>query len=153
MENEENRGHNDKKAFEDQFSFGAISLFSLLHHTLRHLEHSSSTLALEEGKQRKDKEGKGSKGKQKIKQGRVRSSGYNEITCRYRVSCMISLLVLACMVHACVYLVLLLSLAWVFPGVTVVSALPFSDSHGVMWLFYLVELWIARWFWNWVRWS
>ena len=55
---------------------------------------------------------------------------------------MISLLVFACMVHACVYLVLLLSLAWVSPGVIVVFSLafPFSDSHGVMGFFYLVEL-------------
>jgi len=32
-------------------------------------------------------------------------------------------------------------------------AFPFRDSHGVMGLFILVELWIARWFWNWMRWS
>ena len=46
---------------------------------------------------------------------------------------MISLLVLACMVHACVF-ILLLSLAWVLTIVTVVLSLslPFLDSHGVM---------------------
>ena len=68
---------------------------------------------------------------------------------------MISFLVLACMVHACVYLVLLLSLAWVFPGGIVVFNLtfPYTDSHGVMGFFYLVELWIDGRFWNQVRWS
>lgn len=47
---------------------------------------------------------------------------------------MISFLFLACIVHACVYLVLFLSLAWVLVGVTVVFnlALTFPDSHGVM---------------------
>jgi len=46
---------------------------------------------------------------------------------------MISLLVLACMVHACVLLVLLLSLAWIFLGVTMFFslALPFLNIHGV----------------------
>lgn len=75
-------------------------------------------------------------------QGRVGSSSYNGITCRYRVAYMISLLVLACMVYACVYLVLLMSLAWVLPGVRVVFIIsfPFPDSHGVMGLFHLVEL-------------
>jgi len=47
---------------------------------------------------------------------------------------MISLLVLACMVYECVYLVLFLTLAWVLVGVTVVFSLAstFPDSHGVM---------------------
>jgi len=55
---------------------------------------------------------------------------------------MISLLDLACMVHACVYLVLLLSLVWVFPGVTVIFnlALPFLDAMAWWFLLYLVEL-------------
>ena len=55
MENEENIGLIDKKTFEDQlvlffqFSFGALSLFSLsLSHTLGHLEFSWSTLALDQ---------------------------------------------------------------------------------------------------------
>ena len=49
MENEENRGLIDKKAYEDnivtffQFSFGTLSLFSLSH-TLGDLEFSWSTL-------------------------------------------------------------------------------------------------------------
>lgn len=47
---------------------------------------------------------------------------------------MISLLDLECMVHAYVYFTLLLSLAWVFPSVTMIFSLvfPFPDSHGVM---------------------
>jgi len=47
---------------------------------------------------------------------------------------MISLLVFACMVYACVYLVLLLSLTWVLLGMTMVFnlALPLPNSHGVM---------------------
>jgi len=47
---------------------------------------------------------------------------------------MISLLVLACMVHACVFFVLLLSLTWVFLGVIMVFSIEFLflDSHGVM---------------------
>lgn len=55
---------------------------------------------------------------------------------------MIFLLFLACMVPACVYLVLFLSLAWVFPGVVVVFkiTLTFMDSYGVMGFFHLVEL-------------
>jgi len=49
-------------------------------------------------------------------------------------TCVISLLYLACMVHACVYLVLLLSLPWVFLGVTAFFSLsfPFLDNHGMM---------------------
>ena len=69
MENEENRGLVDKKASKDQwarlvnvafcqFSVGALSLLSLSH-TLGHLEFSWITLALVQGKKRKDKEGKG----------------------------------------------------------------------------------------------
>lgn len=55
MENEENRGLINKKASEDQlvnffqFSFGALSLFSLslsLSPTLRHLEFSWIILAM-----------------------------------------------------------------------------------------------------------
>ena len=52
---------------------------------------------------RKDKK---NKREEKIREGRVGSRDYNKITCRYQVPYMISLLVLACMVHACVFLVL-----------------------------------------------
>ncbi len=46
---------------------------------------------------------------------------------------MISLLFCECMIHAFVYLVHLLSLAWVFPSLIVVTSFPYSfvDSHGV----------------------
>jgi len=69
MEIEENRGLIDKKAYEDQFvtfcqfSFGALSLFSLsLSLTLGHLEFSRSTLVL-------DQERKKARGRKE--QGRV----------------------------------------------------------------------------------
>ncbi len=64
MENEENRGLINKKASKDQctdfcqFSYGDLFLFSLLSHTLAHLENSWSTLALENGMERKDKKEK-----------------------------------------------------------------------------------------------
>jgi len=115
MEIEENRGLINKKAYEDHFmafvnltfvSFSLqLSLYSLSYScTLRaFLEHPSI------GK-RKEKEWKEIKREENIKQIRVGSSGYNEITCKYRVAHMISLLFLACMVHACLYLVLLLSM-------------------------------------------
>ena len=47
---------------------------------------------------------------------------------------MTSLLDVACMIHACMLFVLLLSLACVFPSVTMFFslALPFMDSHGLM---------------------
>lgn len=47
---------------------------------------------------------------------------------------MISLLDLACMIHARVNLVLLLSLACVFQGMVVLFSLafPFLDNHGMM---------------------
>lgn len=47
---------------------------------------------------------------------------------------MISSIVFPCMVNACVFLVILLLLAWVLPAVTMVFNLAFSftNSHGVM---------------------
>jgi len=55
---------------------------------------------------------------------------------------MISLLFVACMVYGSVFLVLLLSLPWIFPGATVVFSLPmpFLDTHGEISFYYLVEL-------------
>jgi len=46
------------------------------------------------------------------------------------------------MKHACVFMVLLLSLAWVFPGVTMFFSLvfPVLDSHGVLGCLVLVEI-------------
>ena len=114
-----------------------LSLFSLSHSwTLRvFLEHSNIG-------SRKAKEVPRRQRKAKIKQRRVGLSDYNRITYRYRVTCVISLIFFACMVYACVYLVLFLSLAWVLPGVIVVFilAFPFPDNHGVMGFFHLVEL-------------
>ena len=55
------------------------------------------------------------------------------LLCRYRVACMISLLVLACMVHACGFLVICCHWHGDFPGLTVVLTLPFHflDNHGI----------------------
>ena len=53
-----------------------LSLFS---HTLAHLEHSWSTLALEKGKQKEEKERKEKKISRKEE---LYSSCYNEITCK-----------------------------------------------------------------------
>ena len=82
---------------------------------------------MDQKRQRRQEEGRS-------EQGRARSRNYNRIICRYQFACVISLLNLACMVHACVVLVLLMSLAWVFPSVIVVFSLafPFLDNHGVM---------------------
>ena len=85
-ENEENRGLIDKKASEDhleiffhctfcQFSFGALSLFSLTL-TLGHLEFSWITLALDQERQRRKEEGRRN-------QGIAGSSSYNRILCMY----------------------------------------------------------------------
>ena len=56
------------------------------------------------------------------------------MTCRYRFACVISFLDFACMLHICVCMVLLLSLASVFLGVKMFFSLvfPFSDTHRVM---------------------
>ena len=82
-ENEEKRGLIDKKAFEDQFatfcqfSFGALSLFSLsLSLTVGHLEFSWSTLTLDQERQRRQEE-------VKVKQGKAGSNSYNRILCRF----------------------------------------------------------------------
>ena len=89
-----------------------------------------------------------------INQGRVGSSGYNGITSGYQVACMISLLVLACMIYACVYLVLLLSLACVSPSVTMLSTFPFHFWIAMVWCGSFIWLcYIIGWFWSWVRWS
>ena len=64
MEIEENGDLINKKAFKDQFiTFFLAQFWSSLSHTLGHLEHSWSTLALDQGNQRKDKEGKGKQGR------------------------------------------------------------------------------------------
>ena len=85
-------------------------------------------------RRKKEKEGQESKGNQGSSKEGLDQVATVGLLCRYRVACMISLLVLACMVHACLYLVLLLSLAWVLPSLAMVSFLlcQFLDSHGVM---------------------
>ena len=112
------------------------SLFSLI------LLHTQSILGALQHQRNEVKGRTRNQREARIKQGRLGSSGCNDITCRYRVSFMFSLLDLACMVHACVYFVLLLSLTWVLLGVAMdfSLALPFLDSHGVMGSSYLVEL-------------
>jgi len=77
MENEENRGHINKKAYEDQFmafgqfNFGVLSLFSLSH-TLEHLEFSWSTSTLDQERKRRKR---GSKRSSKIEQDQAATSG------------------------------------------------------------------------------
>ena len=73
MENKENRGLINKKDFEDQFvtffqfSFGALSPFSLSH-TLGHLEFSWSTSTLDQESQRRQRGSKDQARKRRIKQ-------------------------------------------------------------------------------------
>ena len=119
--NEEIRCINNKKPSEHHFG----AFFSLA------LELASE--GEEHQEEKVSKESKGRTKKTNVRQGRATSSIYNEIIGRYRFACVISLLVLACMVHACVYLVLLLSLAWVFPGVTMVSTLPYHFRIAMVW--------------------
>jgi len=109
MENEENRGLINKKASEFQwarlvqFSIAALSHFSLSH-TLGDLEilleHSWRvwhTWILGARRKRKSK---------KVQQG-IRISDYIIFSCKYRVVCMISSLVLASMAYACGFLVVI----------------------------------------------
>ena len=109
MENEENRGFIDTNAFEDQLasflsglfnvtlcplSFGDLSLFSISL-TLRHLELSWSTLALDQERKRRKEE-------RRIKKRRAGSNNYNRIICRYQFPCVGSFLYLEYMVlHVC----------------------------------------------------
>lgn len=131
MENWRNRGLINKQASEDhlvtfcQFSFGDLSPFSLSHSwTLRvFLEHFNIG-------SRKAKKVRGSK-------DQARKSRFKQLQWDYmKVSiCMCDFLARFSMHgYACAFLVLFLSWAWVFPGMTVFFnlSLPFPDSHGVM---------------------
>ena len=73
MENEENRGLIDKKAFEDQLVPFINSIFELflysLSHTLGHLEFSWNILALSQEGGKQEKVGQGKERKEKFKQG------------------------------------------------------------------------------------
>jgi len=108
--NEQNRGLNDKKAYEDQFMAFVSTTFCQfyggdLSHTLAHLEFSSSMLGRFWHTLDLKKEGKGKVGKHKGTMGSTTTVG---LLCRYQVACMVSLLVLACMW----FLGYELSLAW-----------------------------------------
>jgi len=80
MENEENRGLINKKAYEDQLVPFVNSILELSHYylslTLEHLDFSWIILALDQERQRRQEEGRS-------KQGRVGSSNYNGILCSY----------------------------------------------------------------------
>ena len=101
MENEENRGLINKKAYEDQWVGWSVqdlaNLALELSHTLGHFKISWSTLELEQERQRRQEEAK-------IKQGNAGSSNYNNILYRYRFACVFSLLDLTWMVlHVVVF--------------------------------------------------
>ena len=86
MENEENRGVINKKAYEYQFvtfcqfSFGALSLFSLSHSWTLRVFLENSSFGEMKGKTSNGRTRKGRK--VKIKQGRVGSSGFSRNTCK-----------------------------------------------------------------------
>ena len=110
MVNEENRGLVHKKASQDQlvtfcqFSVGTLSLFSLsLSYSWRlrvFLEKSWRvwhTWIFGARRQRKSR---------KVQEG-IGINNYIGFSCKYRVACMLSSLVLACMAHACGFLVMI----------------------------------------------
>jgi len=105
-------------------SFGALSLFSLsLSLTLGNLEFSWRILALDQERKIRQEEGRS-------KQGRAISSNYINIIYRYRFSCVISLIYLACMVlHVvlCCY-----GMGFSRSDSVFSLAFPFPDNHGVM---------------------
>ena len=104
-----------------QFSFRALSLFSLSYswRLKVFLEHSwrvSHTWILGARRQRKSR---------KAQEG-IEISSYNSFFCKYRVACMFSSLVLACMAHACGFLVVICHWHGGLSGLTVdFLALPF----------------------------
>ena len=137
MENEENRGHINRKASKHQLvpfvnSILEISLYSLslslsLSLTLGHIEFSWSTLALDQER----------KWRQRGRKDKERKSGIKQLQWVYlQLSIHMCYFLARFGMHgyACVFLVFLLSLAWVFLGVTKFFnlAFPFMDSHGVM---------------------
>ena len=76
MENEENRGLIDKKAYEDQFVVFCQFIFGALSLSLLDTKFSWSTLALEQERRRRQEE-------VKIKWGKAGSSNYNRLHCKY----------------------------------------------------------------------
>jgi len=84
--------------------FSTFSLELSLSHTLGHLEFSWSTLGGVWHTWDLEQEGEGKVGNHKRTVRTIVIAGFS---CRYRVACMISLLVLACMAHACGFLVMI----------------------------------------------
>ena len=120
--NEENRGPINKKAYEDQwarlgqFSFGALSYSWLLRVFLEHSWRVWHTWILGARRQRKN---------MKEQEG-ININNYIRFSCRHRVVCMIYSLVLACMEHACGFLVVIYHWHGGLPGLTMdCLALPF----------------------------
>ena len=125
MENEENRGLINKKAFEDQLerfftkllinAILELSLFSLSYSWILRvfLEHSwavwNTWIFGEKGKLRVGKHKRTSRSKTTM-----------SFSCKYQVACMISLLVLACMTYTCDFLVMTSHWHGGFPGLIVV---------------------------------
>ena len=120
MENEENRCLIHKKASKDKlvtfFSFQVwisliiLSLSLSLTQSLRvFLEHSS----LDQGKESKERKGKSSKDQGKESKTQAAST---RILASNRLHVLLPSWLLTCMVCACWYLVLLLSLAWILSG-------------------------------------
>lgn len=137
MKNEENRGLNDKKVYEDQFMAFVSSLMALsllFSHTLWHLEYSWSTLAYI---------GFGERGQRKARKckGKVGSTTTTRFLCRYRVARIISFLVLACMAHACGFLVMIFHWHGGLPRLTLVlPSLAISWIAMVLWVYLLFFL-------------
>ena len=142
MENEENRGLNDKKAYEDKLArFGQCkdqsvqfwnSLIILsLSLTLGHLDFCWST-------QHWVKKGKEGKRKQRQSEGKVGSSVYNRIHCRYLFAYYFPFQIW----HAWYCMWFFSIMACILPGVTVFFslALSFPDSLDEMGSHTSVEL-------------
>jgi len=85
-----------------QFNFGALIFYSLSH-ALGHLKFCWSTLGGVCNTWDFEKGGKIRSRKHKRTLGSIATIGFS---CKYQVPCMISLLVLACMTHACGFLVM-----------------------------------------------
>jgi len=110
-----------------------LSFYSLsLSHFLGHLEFSWITLGEYGIPGCLEKEGKGREGKRKSTLG---STSTRSFSCRYRVACMFSSLVFACMAYACGLLVMICHWHGGFHGLTVdLPSLAISEI-GVNFLF------------------
>ena len=131
MENEENRRLFDKNAYEDQLVpfiilVSELSLYSLCH-TLGQLEFSWCISTLDQERKRRKRGRKYQARKSRIKQLQRDSLQVSIFMCGF-------LAIFGMHNVACVFLVLLLSWAWIFPSVKMFFslALAFLDSHGFM---------------------